>query len=190
MLFAANCENRQDSLNRSNLFMILETERLTLSLVQDTDAPFILKLLNDPTFIQNIRDEGIHTLDEAKAHIRVKYTCSYQKNGFGMYLVSLKNSREHVGLCGIVKRDSVEYPDIGYAFLAEYSGKGYASESANAVMQYGIHILGIGRIVGITSIHNHGSIKVLGKTGLVFSKIIATEDGECMLFVPSDYKPV
>jgi RimJ/RimL family protein N-acetyltransferase len=163
--------------------MILETERLTLSLVRATDAPFILKLLNDPTFIQHIRYEGIHTLDEARAHIRVKYTCSYQTNGFGMYLVTLKSSSEQVGLCGIVKRDALDCPDIGYAFLAEHSGKGYASESANAVMQYGVHNLGIGRIVGITSIHNHGSIKILEKVGLVFSKMISTEDGETMLFV-------
>jgi len=165
--------------------MILETERLTLSWVQTTDAPFILKLLNDPTFIQNIRDEGIQTLDEAKVHINVKFTFSYQKYGFGMYLVTLKSSGEHVGLCGLVKRDVLDCPDIGYAFLAEHSGKGYASESANAVMEYGTHTLGIERIVGITSLDNKGSIKILEKAGLVFNKMISTEDGETMLFVPS-----
>lgn len=165
--------------------MVLETERLTLSWVQTGDAAFILKLLNDPTFIQNIRDEGIRTLDEAIVHIRIKFTSSYQKNGFGMYLVSLKSSGEHVGLCGIVKRASLDCPDIGYAFLAEHAGKGYASESAHAVMEYGTHILGIERIVGITSLDNKGSIKILEKAGLVFSKMISTEDGETMLFVPS-----
>jgi RimJ/RimL family protein N-acetyltransferase len=165
--------------------MILETERLTLSRVQTADAPFILRLLNDPTFIQNIRDEGIRTLDEAKAHIKVKFTSSYQTNGFGMYLVTLKSNGEHVGLCGIVKRDSLDCPDIGYAFLAEHSGKGYASESASAVMEYATRILGIERVVGITSLDNKGSIKILEKAGLVFNKMISTEDGETMLFVPS-----
>jgi ribosomal-protein-alanine N-acetyltransferase len=165
--------------------MILETERLALSWVQTADAPFILKLLNEPSFIQNIRDEGIQTLEEAKAHIKVKHTDSYQKNGFGMYLVTLKSSGEHLGLCGIVKRDALDYPDIGYAFLAEHSGKGYASESATAVLKYGTHILGIKRIVGITSLDNKASIKILEKAGLVFNKMISTEDGETMLFLPS-----
>lgn len=165
--------------------MILETERLTLSWVQNTDAPFILKLLNEPSFIQNIRDEGIKTLEDAKAFIKVKHTNSYQKNGFGMYLVTLKGKGEHLGLCGIVKRDALDYPDLGYAFLAEHSGKGYACESAIAVMEYGTHVLGIKRIVGITSLDNKASIKILERTGLVFNKMISTKDGETMLFLPT-----
>lgn len=165
--------------------MIFETERLTFSWVKTTDVAFILKLLNDPAFIQNIRDEGIKTIDEAKAHIGVRFIGSYQKNGFGMYLVTLKSSGEHVGVCGILKRDTLNFPDIGYAFLAEHSGKGYASEAAIAVMQYGTQILGIKRIVGITSRDNKASIKILEKAGLVFSNMISTEDGETMLFVPS-----
>ena len=165
--------------------MIFETERLTFSWVQTSEAPFILALLNDPTFIQNIRDEEIRTLDEAKIHIKAKYTNSYQENGFGMYLVTVKSSGEHIGLCGLVKRDTLDCPDIGYAFLPEHSGKGYASESANAVMDYATHILGIERIVGITSLDNKGSIKILEKVGLVFNKMISTADGETMLFVPS-----
>jgi ribosomal-protein-alanine N-acetyltransferase len=165
--------------------MILETERLTLSQVLTTDAAFILKLLNDPAFIQNIRDEGITSIDEVKVHIGIKYTSSYQKHGFGLYLVNLKSSGEHLGVCGIVKRDSLVYPDIGYAFLAEHAGKGYASESAIAVMEYGISTLGIERIVGITSSDNKASINILEKAGLVFDKIITIDDVETMLFVPS-----
>ncbi len=164
--------------------MMLETERLTLTWVQTTDADFILKLLNDSGFIQNIRDEGIKTLDQAKIHIGVRYIESYQRNGFGMYLVTLKSSGEHVGLCGIVKRESLDCPDIGYAFLAEHSGKGYASESAIAVIEYATHVLGIQRIVGITSLDNKASINILEKAGLIFNKMISTEDGETMLFVP------
>ncbi|MFT4925370.1 MAG: ribosomal-protein-alanine N-acetyltransferase [Phenylobacterium sp.] len=164
--------------------MIVETERLSLSETQTSDAPFILKLLNDPGFIQNIRDEGVTTIKEVEAHIAEKYSKSYQTNGFGMYLVTVKSSGEPVGVCGIVKRDTLDCPDVGYAFLTEFAGLGYASESAKAVMAYGANQLGIKRIVGITSADNKASIKILEKLGLKFDSVIATSDGETLLFVP------
>ncbi len=165
--------------------VILKTERLALSLPEQSDAPFFLKLMTDETFIRNIGDRGVHTLDEAKAHIKDKLHNSYQVNGFCMYLATLKSTGEPVGVCGLVKRDTLDCPDIGYAFLPQYAGFGYATEAAKAVMAHGTSTLGIKRIVGITSAENQPSIKVLEKIGLRFDKMVPySDDEESMLFIP------
>ena len=164
---------------------VTETERLILVKTQLNDAPFILKLLNDESFIRNIRDSQVRTLDQARAHISEKFLHSYDTHGFGMYLVKLKSTGEPIGVCGIVKRDTLDCPDVGYALLPEFSGKGYATEGAKAAMDHGYNTLGIKRIVGITSAENKASIKVLEKLGLTFEKTVPYEGGgESLLFVP------
>lgn len=165
---------------------VFETPRLILSETQVSDAPFILKLLTDESFIQNIGDKGIKTLEECKAHIEDKFLWHYQTYGFGMYLTCLKSTGEPIGVCGLVKRDSLDCPDVGYALMPEFAGKGYATEAAMAAMDYGHNTLGIKRIVGITSTENKASIHVLEKLGLKFEKMVPySEDEESMLFVPS-----
>ncbi|MFT5163224.1 MAG: ribosomal-protein-alanine N-acetyltransferase [Alteromonadaceae bacterium] len=163
---------------------VLETERLILTEADLSDAAFLLKLLNDESFIENIGDKGIKTLAQAQAHINEKWIDSYQTHGFGMYLAKLKSTGEFIGTCGLVKREYLDHPDVGYAFLPEHSGKGYATESAKAVIAYGKSTLGIEQIVAITSEKNIASIKVLEKLGLKFEKMVPyNETEESMLFI-------
>jgi RimJ/RimL family protein N-acetyltransferase len=151
---------------------ILETERLILQQVSTKDAEFILALLNEPSFIQNIGDRGVRTLNDARAYILDRLVASYKNHGFGMYLVILRESGASTGLCGLVRRDGLDDVDIGYAFLPHYWSKGYATEAALAVKEYAKNSIGLKRLVGITDPDNIGSSRVLEKLGLRFEKMV------------------
>jgi ribosomal-protein-alanine N-acetyltransferase len=163
---------------------VLETPRLILRHANFDDAPFIFDLLTDQTFIDNIADKGVKNLDDARNYISDMLLKSYKNNGFGLFLTELKKDNTPIGLCGLVKRDTLDCPDVGYAFLPQFTGQGYASESAKAVMIFGASTLGISRIVGMTSSTNKGSIKVLEKLGLHFEKNISHNGEETVLYVP------
>ena len=164
---------------------ILETKRLILKKLTPADAPFILVLLNDPAFICHIGDKGVRDLEGAQSYITLRAGKSYETNGFGMYLTIEKESGQSIGLCGLVKRAEFDFPDVGYAFLPKSTGKGYATESAAAVLKYGNDVLNIPHIIGITSPDNAASVKVLEKIGLHYEKMIIFPDDqkENMLFV-------
>jgi RimJ/RimL family protein N-acetyltransferase len=163
---------------------ILETERLCLRHLHDEDAEFMLELLNDPAFIQNIGDRKIRSVDGAKAYIQNGPAASYAKHGFGLYLVQLKDTGESIGMCGLIKRDQLKDVDIGYAFLPKYWSKGYAIESARAVKDYAHEVIGLKRIVAIVDPRNTGSIRVLEKLGMTFEKMVklAADDIDLKLF--------
>jgi RimJ/RimL family protein N-acetyltransferase len=165
---------------------VLETERLILRHLTVDDAEFILELLNEPGFIQNIGDRGVRNIDDARRYIAEGPAASYERNGFGLYCVALKDSGVPIGMCGLIKRDGLDDVDIGYSFLERFWSKGYAYESASAVMDYGHHVLGIKRIVAITAPDNPGSIRVLEKLGLRYEKMVTLPgiEGESGLFVP------
>lgn len=165
---------------------ILETQRLSLRELTDSDAAFILELVNEPDFIKNIRDSGVRNLQGALGYINNGPRASYAKNGFGLWAVELKDSHVPIGMCGLLKRDTLDDVDIGFAFLERFRSKGYATEAAQATMDYGRNVLKIPRIVGITALDNQASGNVLEKIGLHFDKIIPSGDGESRLFVPAD----
>jgi len=148
------------------------------------DAAFILELLNEPAFLENIGDRGARTLADARRYIAKGPVASYRKFGFGLYLVELKDSGAPIGICGLLKRESLDDVDIGFAFLRKYWSQGYARESAAAVMHYGWTTLRLQRIVAITKPNNHASITLLEKLGLRFEKTVALPDhgGENKLF--------
>jgi len=166
--------------------IVLQTERLILRRLTTGDAEFVLELLNEPSFLQYIGDRGVRSLEEAREYIVNRLVASYERNGFGLYLVELKESRIPIGISGLVKRDALPDADIGFAFLPAYWSKGYAVESAAAVMNYARDVLGLTRIVAITSLDNEGSAKLLGKIGLRFERLIKlSEDAEeVKLFTP------
>jgi [ribosomal protein S5]-alanine N-acetyltransferase len=150
--------------------IVLETERLVLREVIDADAPFLLELLNSRGFIENIADRGIRTLDQARTWIRERVLDSYEAHGFGMWIVEAAG--ESVGIAGLLKREGLDHPDIGYAFLEHAWGKGYAQEIAAAVLDYARGPLRIGTVVAITGPENHASMAVLKKIGLTFQGMI------------------
>lgn len=163
---------------------VLETERLNLRELHAGDAAFILELLNDPSFLQNIGDKGVRTLEDAVRYILEGPVDSYARHGFGLWLVELRDSTTPAGICGLVKRDTLPDADIGYAFLPRFWSRGYAFEAAAAVMSYAAGTLGLSRVLAITNSDNVSSIKVLEKIGLKFERLVRlSEDApEIMLF--------
>ena len=145
--------------------MILETDRLVLHELSKDDAPFILDLLMSRGFRENIGDRGVRDLDGARGYIE-RAQAGYAANGFGLWRADLKTSGEPAGLAGLVRREGLEHPDVGYAFLEPFWGQGLASESAAACLAYGRDVLGIETIVAITTQTNAGSIAVLRKIGM------------------------
>ncbi len=158
---------------------VLETDRLILRRLSTDDAEFILELLNEPSFLRFIGDKGVRTLEDARNYILNGPVDMYNRLGFGLYLTELKEDGAPIGICGLIKRDGLEDVDIGFAFLPRFQAKGYAYEAASAVMAYGKDVLGLKRIVAITSLDNHASAKLLEKLGMLFEKVIRlSEDAE------------
>jgi len=165
---------------------VIQTSRLELRELNFDDAAFILELLNEGDFIRFIGDKGVRTLQDARDYIRSGPMDSYARNGFGLYAACFRNGTP-TGICGLVKRDGLNDPDVGFAFLARHRSKGYAVESAAAVLAHGRQVLKLQRIVAITSAQNTHSIFVLEKIGLKFERMIRlTEDSpELKLFGPA-----
>ena len=151
---------------------ICETERLLLCPLQKDDSAFIFRLVNEASFIQNIGDKGVRNLEDAWQYILQGPMKSYDVNGFGLWLVALKDTLTPVGICGLIKRDGLDEPDLGYAFLPEFWSHGYAIESAARVLDYAKETLDINRVVAITAPDNDASIRVLNKLGLQFEKMV------------------
>ncbi|MCT6700297.1 GNAT family N-acetyltransferase [Rheinheimera sp. 4Y26] len=146
--------------------MLFSSPRLLFHLLTQADAALMLRLLNEPTFIANIADRGVRTLEQAEKYLNEGPLAMYRQHGFGMYRVTRKEDGLDIGLCGLVYRDYLGKPDIGYAFFPEFAGQGYASEAAAAVFSYGKNVLQLPEIVGIVAPHNIASQKVLQKLGL------------------------
>jgi ribosomal-protein-alanine N-acetyltransferase len=162
----------------------IATERLILRPLTSEDAEFILELVNDPSFIQNIGDRNVRTLDDAKRYITNGPVASYAKNGFGLYLVELKDIGEPIGMCGLIRRSMLNDVDIGYAYLPRYWSKGYAIEAALAMKQYARDVIGLKRMVAVVDPQNTGSIRLLEKLGMTFERMVklAEDDIELKLF--------
>lgn len=159
---------------------MLKTPRLQLRQYVVADAPFIFKLMNSEGWLKNIGDRKIHSIADAEAYMEKNYLPLYEKHGFGPFLVSLKNGTP-IGSAGLYKRDTLDHPDIGFAFLPEFANKGYAFEAASAVMDYAGNTLRLKTIVGITLETNQPSIKLLKKLGLNEIGTFTYEDGEELL---------
>ncbi len=150
----------------------ITTERLFLKELNEQHAPFILELVNEPSWIENIGDKKVRTIEDAKGYINKGPAESYRVNGFGLYLVELKTKKIPVGLCGLIKREELNYPDIGYALKPEFWGVGLASEAGIGVLEHAKQKLGITKVLGITSMSNTASIRVLEKIGLKYERLI------------------
>ena len=147
---------------------VCETERLQIRKFTNEDIVFIIKLLNEPSFIENIADKGVRTSDDALKYLQDGPISSYQKFGFGLSMVELKDSKMPIGMCGLIKRDELDDVDIGYALLTEYAGKAYAEEAAIAVLKNGHEVHGLKRIIAVTSPTNERSIGLLEKLGFEY----------------------
>lgn len=163
---------------------VLETERLRLRPLSADDAPFILELLNEPSWIRFIGDRGVHTLDDARRYIAEGPCAMYALHGLGLMMVETKGERESLGICGLIRRASLPDVDIGFAFLPRFWGKGFAFEAAAATLEHARRDLGLRRILAITSLDNESSIRLLEKLGLRYERTIRMpgEDEDLKLF--------
>ncbi|WP_103068774.1 GNAT family N-acetyltransferase [Aquimarina sediminis] len=160
---------------------ILETERLSLREFNLEDSEFILKLVNSPKWLEFIGDRNVTTKEEARAFLKNGAIKSYSENGFGFWMVQLKNDKLPIGMCGLVKRETLDDIDIGFAMLPQYLGLGYGYEIANATMNYAKNILKIDKILGITDTNNIASINLLNKIGLRFVKTLKLSENDTVL---------
>ncbi|WP_420629743.1 GNAT family N-acetyltransferase [Candidatus Leptofilum sp.] len=169
---------------------LIETKRLQLCHFCLDDAPFVLKLVNEPGWIRFIGDRGIRTVAQAEAYLRDGPMASYAANGFGLYLVRRTADNVRLGMCGLVKRPSLPNVDIGFAFLDQHTGQGYALEAAMAVLNHAHTDLK--PVVAITAPDNVRSIKLLRKLGLQFKEFVSVGEGQpqVKLFYPTNHSEV
>ena len=164
---------------------VLETERLNLRRISVDDAHFILTLVNEPSFLRYIGDKKIRSVEDARQYILSGPVASYERHGFGLCLVELRESHTPMGMCGLLKREELPEPDIGFALLPEFWNKGFAFEAAAAVLQDTRERVGLRRILAITSLDNEASIKLLQRLGFTFDRItkLSADNEQVKLFI-------
>ena len=133
--------------------------------------------MNEPSWIRFIGDKGVKTIDDARRYLGEGPMAMYARCGFGLYMVELKETREPIGICGLIRRESLPDVDLGFAFLPRFWGRRYAFESASAVMSYGRSALGLSRIVAIVSQDNHRSARLLEKLGFSLDGMVSLAPG-------------
>jgi len=166
----------------------LETQRLFLRPVTVDDAQFILTLLNEPSFLRYIGDKQVRNLEDARQYILNGPVATYERHGFGLLLVELRDSQMPIGMCGLVKREELPDPDMGFAFLPAHWNKGLAFEAATAALQDVRERLKLRRVLAITFLDNEASINLLQRLGFRFDRItkLSPEGDELKLFTKED----
>lgn len=155
----------------------LETERLTLRRLTTADAPLMLALLNDPDFLRFVGDRKVRTKEQACAYLANGPLASYERHGFGPYAVELKEDAVRIGICGLFKRAHLPDPDLGFAFLPRWRARGFAGESARAVLVDSSTRLGLPRVLAIVDPANERSVALLKRLGLQASGTLPGENG-------------
>ena len=156
----------------------ISTLRLTLRPFTIVDASFLIKLMNAPNWMQYIGDRNIRFLAESTHYISQKLIRSYRENGFGLLLVAITSTNTPIGMCGLVKRKGLFYPDLGFAILPEFENNGYISEAIEAIMKFAFEELKLEAVQGITTIDNIASIRLLEKAGMTFKITTKLPDNE------------
>ena len=161
------------------------SHRLRLRAFNEEDADFVLTLMNEPAFHRFIGDRGIRSTEDARRYLREGPIASYREHGHGLLHVSLADSLTPIGMCGLVRRQGLPGPDIGFALLAAHENQGYATEAALAVLAHAESTLHLSAVYGITQPDNHRSIRTLQKLGLVWleSRPIVEEGLELNVFI-------
>ncbi len=144
----------------------------------------MLAVWNDPAFIRHVGDRGIRTVAEAETALKEGPLKLYEEHGYGPYCLLLKEERTPIGICGLFRRDNLDDPDIGFALLPDYCGKGFAAEAAHAVIAHAREDLGLRRLTAIVSPENVASIRLLEKLGMSFERGITMpgEENEISLY--------
>lgn len=157
--------------------LVLQTEHLLLREMTLDDASFMYQLMNSKTWLDYIGDRGIFTVDDARQYIKEVPLKSYHDLGHGLMVIELKESGQPVGICGMVKREELESPDLGFAILPQFEGQGLVYEASVEVMNDARIRLGLKEIFAITTAENVRSITLLKKLGMNFKEKIKAHSG-------------
>jgi ribosomal-protein-alanine N-acetyltransferase len=157
---------------------VLHTERLRLRELDLADAPFVLELLTDPLWLRFIGDRGVHDIASACRYLTTGPLDMYQRLGFGLWLVERRSDAASIGMCGLLKRDTLEQPDLGFALLAQWRGQRYAREAAAATLTHAHTQLAMPRVLAITSPDNTASADVLRDIGMRFERCVRLKGEE------------
>ena len=158
--------------------MVVETRRLSVRRLTLDDAPFIWELLNDADFVRFVGDRGVRTVDDARDYLTKGPLEMYERLGFGLWCVELRTTQTPIGICGLLKREWLDDVDLGFAFLPDFRGEGYAFEAASAVIGHGFDHLALPRMAAIVSPGNVKSDKLLARLGMQFRSMVrAPESG-------------
>lgn len=145
---------------------LIQTDRLRLREAVPSDARFFYRLLRQPEWIRFIGDRGIHRVEDGRRYVEHRLMGHYAQHGYGLWVVCPHGRQGGIGICGLVKRDTFDAPDIGFAFLNAHVGKGYAVESAAAVLNYSTNALKLPKILAIANQDNERSVGVLRRIGM------------------------
>lgn len=162
--------------------IVCETERLIVRHFTLDDSEFIIKLLNEESFIRYIADKNVRSVADAENYLTVGPMASYEKFGLGLSLVILKETNTPIGMCGLLKRDELQYPDLGYAFLPSHCGKGYALEAANSVLKEGMSSHSLDLVLAVTLPDNLNSNRLLQRAGFMQNGTVNLYDSQNNLY--------
>lgn len=155
---------------------VLETKRLAVRWLAADDAQFVHELMNDAGWLRYIGDRGIRSIEDARRYIDERLLAQCIRLGYGLNRVALRESDAPIGICGLVSRDWLDVPDLGYAFLPQFRGRGYATEAAAATLDHARDVLGVPRVAAIVSPDNRDSILVLERVGMIFERMVRPPD--------------
>ena len=161
--------------------IVAETDRLTLRRMTEDDAELILAVLTDADFVRHVGDRGVHDLDEARAYLRDGPMASYERVGYGLYLVARRSDASPLGVCGLLKRDYLDDVDIGYALLPPARGQGLALEAITATIAHARDEARLPRLVAIISRENAPSRAVAERAGMREDGTITDPAGQELL---------
>lgn len=151
---------------------VLETDRLLLTRLTYDHCDFVMELVNEPSFKRFIGDKDVRTLQDARRYLAEGPIGLYERFGYGMFLVTVKDTETPAGICGLLKRDGFDDPDLGFAFLRRFRRSGYAIESARAVLRHGIEDLHLQRIIAMADPDNEPSVRLLEKLGFSYERMV------------------
>lgn len=148
--------------------VVSETDRLIIRHLELSDAGFVLELLNEPSFIRNIGDRGVRSIQDAESYVQEGPLRSYASLGYGLFLATLRSTLEPIGVCGLMRRGALEHADLAYAFLPSFHRRGFAVEAATAMLRMAREGLAMEHVLAITNPDNVASMRVLEKLGFRF----------------------
>lgn len=159
--------------------IVCESERLAIRRVLLEDAGFLVRQLNQPSWLRYIGDRAVRSVEDAERYIESRMLEQYRTLGYGMNVVQLKSTGEPVGVCGLVKRDALPCPDLGFALLEDYWGMGYGLEAAAAVVGHACQVLGMSRLLAVTTADNERSGRILVELGFrLWKESYRMDEGE------------